>query len=221
MRSFVADSKYACSCTVAKNLLCPPSPPSHIKSPTTAYPAYKHQHTLCPQKQHLQLPTWHFIRNNAARQLIGNPALDNCQRTQIRDVAIPAIQQRDARDDVRGLEEMPVRERHLGARAYGDGEDVCWIQRAGVQGAEHVFICEIVSQTEGELGGLADLVAVGGDEALDDFAFVDEGGADFQVGFAGHDFDVPFLAHGVLEFFLAFSGHVGAEFGVRGAVMPG
>mgnify|MGYP001287043055 CR=1 FL=1 len=58
-------------------------------------------------------------------------------------------------------------------------------------------------------------------ETLGDLAFVDEGGSNFQVGFAGHDFDVPCLADGLLELLLAFAGHMGAEFWIRRAIMPG
>ena len=64
-------------------------------------------------------------------------------------------------------------------------------------------------------------MAVGLDETFDDLAFVDESGSNLEVGFASHDFDLPFLGHGVLELLLAFASHVSAEFGVRGTVVPG
>lgn len=94
-------------------------------------------------------------------------------------------------------------------------------QLATIESAEHILISEIVAEAEGEFGWLAGLLTVGGDEPFGDLAFVDEGGADFEVGFALHDFDVPFLADGLLEFFLAFARVVLAEGGVGGAVVPG
>jgi len=114
-----------------------------------------------------------------------------------------------------------MRKRHLRARSHSDREDMIWIQRASIQGAEHILISEIVPEAEGEFRGIADFLAVGGNESFDDLSFVDECGPDLEVRFASHDFDVPLLAYRVLELFLAFAGHVGAKLGIGGAVMPG
>jgi hypothetical protein len=129
-------------------------------------------------------------------------------------------QQRHTGNNILRLKQMPMCERHLGARPNRHSKDMFIWKPTRIQSSEHILISEVVSKTEHELRGLADFVAVGGDEPFDDLAFVDEGGAHFKVGFAGHDFDIPFFTDGVFELFLAFASHVGAEFGVGGPVMP-
>lgn len=49
-----------------------------------------------------------------------------------------AVEEREGRDDVRGLEEVPGGDGLLGTGADGDGEDVLVGQRGGTEGAEHV-----------------------------------------------------------------------------------
>ena len=100
---------------------------------------------------------------------------------------------------------MPVRECHFRARPNRDAKDMFGGEMASIEGSEHVFIGKVITEAHRELGRLASLSAVGFDEAFDNFSFVDECRTDFEICFAGHDFDVPCLANSLLKLFLALT----------------
>ncbi|GKT50494.1 uncharacterized protein ColSpa_10675 [Colletotrichum spaethianum] len=167
---------------------------------------------------------------------LGDVALDRAQGGEV-DLAkvlvalaakADADKQRDALDDVLGLQQVPPGQRDLGAGTDRDGEDVVVVDlgaRQAVEGAEHVLVGEVVAQAEDELDAARVLVGGGRrvvrvDEALGDLALVDKGRPDLEVGLALHDLDIPLLGDGPLELLVALARHVQALLGVGQSVVP-
>lgn len=114
-----------------------PSPSTMTWSPRNyffdIYRIYLPPKDLSPSlNSNSQLATRHLIRDLNPRHLIWNFPLNNSQRSKISDVRITTVQQRNTGDNIARLKQMPMRQRHLGARAYGDGEDVARIKRAAI-----------------------------------------------------------------------------------------
>ncbi|GJC91258.1 hypothetical protein ColKHC_00084 [Colletotrichum higginsianum] len=167
---------------------------------------------------------------------VGDVSLDRAQSGEV-DLAkvlralaaeTDADEQRDAFDNVLGLQQVPPGQRDLGARADRDGEDVVVVHlvaRQAVEGAEHVLVGEVVAQAEHKLDAAGVLLRRGRrvvrvDKPLGDLALVDEGRPDLEVGLALHDLDIPFLGHGGLELLVALARHVHALLGIGQSVVP-
>ena len=82
------------------------------------------------------------------------------------------------------------------------------------------LVSEVITKAEHELGRLAFFGTVLVHKSLCDLTLVDEAWANFEVGLAGHDLNIPLLGHSLLELLLALLGVVEAEFVVGLAVVP-
>ncbi|GJC77235.1 hypothetical protein ColLi_00073 [Colletotrichum liriopes] len=167
---------------------------------------------------------------------LGDVALDRAQGSEV-DLAkvlvglaaeTDADKQRDALDNVLGLQQVPSGQRDLGAGTHRDGEDVVVVDlgaRQAVEGTEHVLVGEVVAQAQHELDAAGVLLGGGRrvvrvHEALGNLALVDKGRSDLEVGLALHDLDVPLLGDRRLELLVALACHVQALLGVGQSVVP-
>ncbi|GKT82231.1 LOW QUALITY PROTEIN: hypothetical protein Ct61P_00081 [Colletotrichum tofieldiae] len=167
---------------------------------------------------------------------LGDVALDRAQGSEV-DLAkvlvglaaeTDADKQRDALDNVLGLQQVPSGQRDLGAGTHRDGEDVVVVDlgaRQAVEGTEHVLVGEVVAQAQHELDAAGVLLGGGRrvvrvHEALGNLALVDKGRSDLEVGLALHDLDIPLLGDGRLELLVALACHVQALLGVGQSVVP-
>jgi hypothetical protein len=82
------------------------------------------------------------------------------------------------------------------------------------------FVCEVVSKAKDELGRVARSIAVIEYQPLCDLPLVHEPWANFEVGFARHDFDIVLLADSIFKGLLTLTSLECTILGISSSVVP-
>lgn len=80
------------------------------------------------------------------------------------------------------------------------------------------FVCKVITHAENKIRRIPSILL---HQPFGNLSLVDIRRSDFEVRFAGHDFDVPFLRHRVFEQLSALMGLKGAVLRVSSPIMPG